>query len=304
MLFLSHIALSPAKMAQIRSISAVLEAIPHIVVPHETQETTRHLMPEAQILSDHMLDIADLAHEPSKLASAIIDWALQHEIRVISAPHTPLWMRVMSMVAASFQVPYIGGVLPQFLPRIQRSTCAGKLIETLETPRIPFCTTIAGDGVAPDDAKLKILCYFASYSPQICAIPTLSSFTAFKRDLIKLDGARIVFAGGRGLGNQASFDKLAQCAAKYNAALAASRVAVDLGWCRNDLQVGQTGLSISPDIYVAFGISGAIQHIAGIRNARKIIAINTDKDAPIFTFANIGLIADVQDVMNDLLTEN
>ena len=132
-------------------------------------------------------------------------------------------------------------------------------------------------------------------------LPTEIEFDEFSDDLVSLDRAKVVFAGGRGLGSGENFEKLSRCAARYGAGLAASRLAVDLGWCRNDLQVGQTGRAVAPEIYVAFGISGAIQHLAGIQNARKIYAVNTDKTAPIFEFSDFGLIADAVRVIDRLL---
>lgn len=300
-LYLSHTPLSSAKMTQIHGLSTTFNVTPCIIVPSEAIAMTQVKFPNAQVISMQKLDIENMLHEPVKLASTLADWIITRQFKALFAPHTPLWMHVISLLAAAFDVPYIGAMMTRSLPKIQRTICAGRLIETLDIPKTSFCATLADDETANIHSSLSISGYLGQGGDKSrLIVPTLAAFTSFEKDLIRLDGARLVFAGGRGLGCKAGFDKLAACAAKCGAALAASRLAVDLGWCRNDIQVGQTGLGIAPEIYVAFGISGAIQHVAGIKNARKIIAINTDKDAPIFNFADVGIIADAQEVIEQL----
>ena len=302
MLYLSHIPLSAVKVAQIRGLSAMLHCVPCLVVPHDICEMTQALLPEAQVVSEREMGVENLAHEPVKMSHLLASWIATQDFCAVFASHTPLWMRVISLMAAAFDVPYIGGMMTRALPKIQRTICAGRFIETLEPPQKPFCATVADDDTALSPSGLMISGKLGrSEKLAGLAVPALEAWTSFEQELVRLDGARIVFAGGRGLGSKEAFDKLARCAARYGAGLAASRLAVDLGWCRNDIQVGQTGLSIAPEIYVAFGISGAIQHVAGIRNARQIIAINTDKDAPIFHFADIGIIADAMEIMDQIL---
>jgi len=106
-----------------------------------------------------------------------------------------------------------------------------------------------------------------------------------------------IVAGGRGLGGAAGFERLSRVAAALQAAVAASRVAVDLGWIERERQVGQTGKTVAPSLYLACGISGASHHLAGIAEARHVVAINTDPDAPIFKAAHLGLVADLHEVL-------
>jgi electron transfer flavoprotein alpha subunit len=179
--------------------------------------------------------------------------------------------------------------------RVRRPVYGGRLVEDVEFCGEPVIATLRPSVFplpSPRDlppAEIVELPAAASASPAV----TLVQWLEEDRRAAGLAEAEVVVSGGRGMGGPEAFAMLEDLAAALGGVVGASRAAVDAGWMPPDRQVGQTGTAVSPRLYVACGISGAMQHRAGIRNARYIVAINNDPKAPIFRFADAGVVGDV-----------
>lgn len=186
-----------------------------------------------------------------------------------------------------------------------RPTYGGQLMAVISSKTDPNCATIRPGALLCDDLPMQKQTNIQIIHPEISkndeAVRILKK--EFKDVDNSLESAKIVVAGGAGLRSAENFDKLYKLARKLGVSPASSRAAVELGWAEQTIQVGQTGHTIAPDLYIAFGISGAIQHIVGITNAKKVIAINSDPDAPIFKCCDIGIVADAQQVLDALLID-
>ena len=180
-----------------------------------------------------------------------------------------------------------------------RPIYAGNALETiqsLDAIKIITVRATAFDKVA-DGGNAQVI-----EVPSI-GVPTISRFVSMeetKSERPELTGARVVISGGRGLGSKENFALLNGIADKLNAALGASRAAVDAGYVPSDWQVGQTGKVVAPELYIAVGISGAIQHLAGMKESKVIVAINKDENAPIFEIADYGLVGDLFTILPEL----
>jgi electron transfer flavoprotein alpha subunit len=238
----------------------------------------------------------------SSLAPEIV--ALAAGCTHVLGPSSTFGKDLLPRVAALLGVGQISDVMSVLDPyRFKRPIYAGNAIATIR---------------APSDSTLVATVRLASYTPAgaasqaapielrtpSAAAPSHTRFVelrAGRADRPDLQTATRVVAGGRALGSAANFARLYELADLLGAAVGASRAAVDLGLVANDLQVGQTGKIIAPELYLAIGISGAIQHVTGIKDARTIVAINRDPDAPIFEVADVGLVADWTRALPELI---
>ena len=181
-----------------------------------------------------------------------------------------------------------------------RPIYAGNAIATVQSSDSIKVITVRGTGFDAAPAEGGSAAIEANATDKASATSAFVSEELAKSDRPDLTAAEIVISGGRGMGNGENFEILYKVADKIGAAVGASRAAVDAGFVPNDMQVGQTGKIVAPSLYIAVGISGAIQHLAGMKESKVIVAINKDEEAPIFQVADYGLVADLFDAVPEL----
>ncbi|MEI3853220.1 MULTISPECIES: electron transfer flavoprotein subunit alpha/FixB family protein [unclassified Ensifer] len=245
-------------------------------------------------------DDASLANNLAEpLAALIVSLAGNYDTIVAAA--TSVGKNVMPRVAALLDVAQVSEIIEVVSSdTFKRPIYAGNAIQTVQTTEAKRVITVrtASFASAAEGGSAAI------ESVAAAANPGVSSFVAdalSSSDRPELTSAKIIISGGRALGSSEKFQEvILPVADKLGAAVGASRAAVDAGYAPNDWQVGQTGKVVAPDLYIACGISGAIQHLAGMKDSKVIVAINKDEEAPIFQVADYGLVADLFEALPEL----
>ena len=250
-----------------------------------------------------LADAAPYEHQLAEPVAALIV-SLAGRYNAIVAPATTTGKNIMPRVAALLDVMQISDITKVVSPdTFERPIYAGNAIQTVKSSDAKKVITVrtstfqaagAGGSASIDNATAA-------------ADPGLSTFSGeelSKSDRPELTSAKIIISGGRAMQSRENFTKYIEPVAdKLGAAVGASRAAVDAGYAPNDWQVGQTGKVVAPELYIAVGISGAIQHLAGMKNSKVIVAINKDEEAPIFQVADYGLVADLYQALPELAAE-
>jgi electron transfer flavoprotein alpha subunit len=248
----------------------------------------------AGVAKVHLADDAAYAHQlPENVAPLVVSLMADHD--AFLAPATTTGKNIAPRVAALLDVMQISDIIAVDGPdSFTRPIYAGNAIAKVKTSDKKLVITVRGtafEKAAQDGGSGSVEAVSGGSDAGLASFVSAEIATSERPELTS---AKVVVSGGRGLGNGEQFHAIMEpLADKLGAAVGASRAAVDAGYAPNDYQVGQTGKIVAPDVYIAVGISGAIQHLAGMKDSKTIVAINKDEDAPIFQVADIGLVADL-----------
>lgn len=248
------------------------------------------------LVADNVVYANQLAENVSLLVAEIAK-----DYTHVLAASTTSGKNVLPRVAALLDVAQISDITDvENADTFKRPIYAGNVIETVQSSdaiKVITVRTTGFDAVATEGGSASVEVIASAHD---AGVSTFVSEEVAVSDRPELTSAGIIISGGRGMQNGENFAMLESVADKLGAAVGASRAAVDAGFVPNDMQVGQTGKIVAPDLYIAVGISGAIQHLAGMKDSKVIVAINKDEDAPIFQVADYGLVADLFEAVPEM----
>jgi electron transfer flavoprotein alpha subunit len=255
----------------------------------------------AGVAKVHVADDAALDHALAENVAPLIVELMGHHDAFV-APATANGKNIAPRVAALLDVMQISEILSvESADTFTRPTYAGNAIATVQSSDAKKVITVRGTAFAKAERSGGTATVESVASTGDKGMSSFVSADLSKSDRPELASAKIIVSGGRALQNSENFHSIIEpLADKLGAGVGASRAAVDAGYVPNDYQVGQTGKIVAPEVYIAVGISGAIQHFAGMKDSKTIIAINKDEDAPIFQVADIGLVGDLFKIVPEL----
>ena len=302
-------AIADATLAAITAAAALGGPV-HLLVAGEGEEARSAAETGARIAGLEKVLLADDPAFAAMLAENIAPLAagLMADYDAFLTPATTTGKNIAPRVAALLDVMQVSEILSVEGPKtFTRPIYAGNAIATVESSDAKLVLTVRGtafEKAAPEGGSAQIEPVSAPGGAADAGLSRFVSIDATGGERPELTSARIVVSGGRALKDAETFDALiTPLADKLGAAVGASRAAVDAGYAPNDYQVGQTGKIVAPDLYIAVGISGAIQHLAGMKDSKVIVAINKDPDAPIFSIADFGVVGDLHRVIPPLVEE-
>jgi len=245
---------------------------------------------EKVLLADDAAYANGLAENVAPLIAGLMDG-----YDAVLAPATTTGKNILPRVAAELDVMQVSDIISVEGPKsFKRPIYAGNAIATVESSDPKLVITVRTTAFDKAEASGGSAAVEAASGPGDAGTSSFVGLDAVKSDRPELTSANVIVSGGRALKDAETFEQyITPLADKLGAAIGASRAAVDAGYVPNDYQVGQTGKIVAPEVYIAIGISGAIQHLAGMKDSKTIVAINKDPDAPIFQVADIGLVADL-----------
>ena len=295
--------LKSSTLSTITAANQINENIEVLVVGSECDQVINKLKNIKFVKKINVIDNSKYLNPIAELISPILI-SLADSYTHILAPASTFGKNIMPRVAALLDVAQVSDIIKVESPdTFVRPIYAGNALATVQSLDSKKIITIRSTSFDPAIAGES------SAEVERLDLDSNTSSTKFisrdenKSDRPELGTARVVISGGRGLGSAENFALLNDIADKLNAAVGASRAAVDAGYISNDSQVGQTGKVVVPDLYIAVGISGAIQHLAGMKESKIIVAINKDEEAPIFNIADYGIHGDLFDILPQLSSE-
>jgi electron transfer flavoprotein alpha subunit len=294
--------LAPATLNTVTAATQIGGDIHILVAGDASGEVAKSAAAIAGVSKVLTADDTTLAHGIAENVAPLI-LSMASDYSHLMAPATTTGKNIMPRVAALLDVMQISDIIKVESPEsFQRPIYAGNAIATVTSNEPVKVVTVRSTAFEPAAEGGSAVIEAAAAS----ADAGLSSYVKSElssSERPELTSAPIVISGGRGMQDGSNFAMLEKVADKLGAAVGASRAAVDAGFVPNDYQVGQTGKVVAPDLYVAVGISGAIQHLAGMKDSKVIVAINKDEEAPIFQVADFGLVADLFDAVPELETK-
>jgi electron transfer flavoprotein alpha subunit len=294
------------KSATLNTVTAATKLDKQVVVLVAGHQCAGAAESAAKIEGVSTVLVADAAYYAHPLAESLANLVvmLAPSYTHILAPATTSGKNVMPRVAALLDVAQISDIVAiESADTFVRPIYAGNVLATVRSPDAVKVITVRATGFAAAPATGGTASIEAVSATPDSGLTTFEGQEVTTSDRPELTAARTIVSGGRGMGCGDNFRILEQLADKLNAAVGASRAAVDAGFVPNDYQVGQTGKIVAPDLYIAVGISGAIQHLAGMKDSKVIVAINKDAEAPIFQIADYGLVADLFQAVPELIQE-
>lgn len=294
--------LNPATLSTVTVAQAIGGEIHLLVAGQDCGAVAQEAATISGVSKVLLCDDASHAHPLAEnLAPLLVAQVKEGGYSHLLAPATTTGKDVMPRAAALLDMQQISDITAVESPDcFVRPIYAGNALATVQSGDAIKCITVratAFDRAPAEGGSATTETIAAAPASDKAAFTGIEQTESERPDLAS---ARIVVSGGRGFGSAENFTKLDALADKLGAAIGASRAAVDAGYAPNDWQVGQTGKVVAPDLYIAIGISGAIQHLAGMKDSKVIVAINKDENAPIFDIADYGLVADLFEVLPEL----
>jgi len=296
-------ALKPAVLNAIAAAAAIGGDIEVLVAGSQCSGAAQAAARVAGVKKVRVADAPHYAHGLAENLAALVV-SIARDYSHILAPATSFGKNVLPRVAALLDVAQISDIIKVESPdTFVRPIYAGNALATVQSSDAIKVITVRSTGFDAVAAEGG-----AGAVETVAAAPDSGLSSLLGQELTKserpeLTAARVIVSGGRGMGNGENFRILEALADKLGAAVGASRAAVDSGFVPNDYQVGQTGKIVAPELYIAVGISGAIQHLAGMKDSKVIVAINKDGEAPIFQVADYGLVADLFQAVPELTSQ-